>query len=131
MTFLDLLAVKKYTIYRLSKESGIAKSTLNDIAKGKTDILNCTGKTLLQISKVLKVSIEELLNLEMEDARTLMPEFLIKSIDNYRKGLREDSTLFDCYEGDLQNSINICDVENLLPKEMVNRIRNRYFENDF
>ena len=66
MTFLDLLAVKKYTIYRLSKESGVAKSTLNDIAKGKTDILNCTGKTLLQISKVLKVSIEELLNLEME-----------------------------------------------------------------
>lgn len=128
MTFLDLLAVKKYTIYRLSKESGVPKSTLNDIAIGKTDILNCTGRTLLAISKTLNVSIEELLNLEMEDARSIMPEFLIKSIDDYRKGLREDSSLIDCYICDLQNSINICDVENLLPKEMVKRIRNRYFE---
>lgn len=85
MTFLDLLAVKKYTIYRLSKESGVPKSTLNDIAVGKTDILNCTSRTLLAISKTLKVSIEELLNLEIEDARSIMPEFLIKSIDDYEK----------------------------------------------
>ncbi len=128
MTFLDLLAVKKYTIYRLSKESGISKSTLNDIANGKTEILNCSGKTLLKISKILNVSIEYLLSLESEDPRTLMPEFLIESIDKYRKGLREDSTLLDCYTSELQSSINVAEVENLISKDLAAKIRNRYFE---
>ena len=45
MTFLDLLAYKKMTIYSLSRKSGVPKTTLTDIASGKTDILECSGKT--------------------------------------------------------------------------------------
>lgn len=127
MTFLDLLAYKKLTIYSLSKKSGIPKTTLADIASGKTNILDCSGKTLLAISKSLNVSIEELLTLEREEARTLLPNFLYDAISEYRKSLREDSTLIDCYSDQLNSSINVAEVEHLISKEQANRLRVRYF----
>lgn len=127
MTFLDLLAYKKLTIYSLSKKSGIPKTTLADIASGKTNILDCSGKTLLAISKSLNASIEELLTLEREEARTLLPNFLYDAISEYRKSLREDSTLIDCYSDQLNSSINVAEVEHLISKEQANRLRGRYF----
>ena len=128
MTFLDLLAYKKTTVYALSKKSGIPKTTLFDLASGKTDILECTGKTLLAISKSLNVTIEELLSLEKEEAKTLLPPFLYDSIKEYRKSIRKDSTLIDCYSDQLNSSINVAEVEHLISKEQADRLRKRYFE---
>lgn len=127
MTFLDLLAEKKTTVYSLSIKSGIPRSTLTDIASGKADILECSGKTLLAISKSLNVSIEDLLSLEREEAKTLLPGFLLDSINEYRKAIRKDSTLIDCYSDQLNSSINVAEVENLISKEQANRLRTRYF----
>ena len=127
MTFLDLLSEKKTTVYSLSIHSGISRTTLADIASGKADILECTGKTLLAISKSLNVSIEDLLSLEREEAKTLLPGFLLDSIKEYRKAIRKDSTLIDCYSDQLNSSINVAEVENLISKEQANRLRTRYF----
>ena len=127
MTFLDLLSEKKTTVYSLSIHSGIPRTTLTDIASGKADILECTGKTLLAISKSLNVSIEDLLSLEREEAKTLLPGFLLDSINEYRKAIRKDSTLLDCYSDQLNSSINVAEVENLISKEQANRLRLRYF----
>ena len=127
MTFLDLLAEKKTTVYSLSIKSGIPRSTLTDIASGKADILECSGKTLLAISKSLNVSIEDLLSLEREEAKSLLPGFLLDSINDYRKAIRKDSTLIDCYSDQLNSSINVAEVENLISKEQANRLRLRYF----
>ena len=127
MTFLDLLAEKKTTVYSLSIKSGIPRSTLTDIASGKADILECSGKTLLAISKSLNVSIEDLLLLEREEAKSLLPGFLFDSINDYRKAIRKDSTLLDCYSDQLNSNINIAEVENLISKEQANRLRARYF----
>ena len=127
MTFLDLLSEKKTTVYSLSIHSGIPRTTLTDIASGKADILECTGKTLLAISKSLNVSIEDLLSLEREEAKTLLPGFLLDSIKEYRKAIRKDSTLIDCYSDQLNSSINVAEVENLISKEQANRLRLRYF----
>ncbi len=127
MTFLDLLADKKTTVYALSIDSGVPKTTLADISSGKTDILECSGKTLLAISKALNVSIEELLSLEREEPRTLLPGFLLDSISEYRKAIRKDSTLIDCYSDQLNSSINVAEVEQLISKDMANRLRARYF----
>ena len=127
MTFLDLLAEKKTTVYSLSIKSGIPRSTLTDIASGKADILECSGKTLLAISKSLNVSIEDLLSLEREEAKSLLPGFLLDSINDYRKAIRKDSTLLDCYSDQLNSNINIAEVENLISKEQANRLRERYF----
>ena len=127
MTFLDLLSEKKTTVYSLSIDSGIPRTTLTDIASGKADILKCSGKTLLAISKSLNVSIEDLLSLEREEAKTLLPGFLLDSIKEYRKAIRKDSTLIDCYSDQLNSSINVAEVENLISKEQANRLRTRYF----
>ena len=127
MTFLDLLSEKKTTVYSLSIYSGIPRTTLTDIASGKADILECSGKTLLAISKSLNVSIEDLLSLEREEAKTLLPGFLLDSIKEYRKAIRKDSTLIDCYSDQLNSSINVAEVENLISKEQANRLRLRYF----
>ena len=127
ITFLDLLSEKKTTVYSLSIDSGIPRTTLTDIASGKADILECSGKTLLAISKSLNVSIEDLLSLEREEAKTLLPGFLLDSIKEYRKAIRKDSTLIDCYSDQLNSSINVAEVENLISKEQANRLRTRYF----
>ena len=127
MTFLDLLSEKKTTVYSLSIDSGIPRTTLTDIASGKADILECSGKTLLAISKSLNVSIEDLLSLEREEAKTSLPGFLLDSIKEYRKAIRKDSTLIDCYSDQLNSSINVAEVENLISKEQANRLRTRYF----
>ena len=127
MTFLDLLSEKKTTVYSLSIDSGIPRTTLTDIASGKADILECSGKTLLAISKSLNVSIEDLLSLEREETKTLLPGFLLDSIKEYRKAIRKDSTLIDCYSDQLNSSINVAEVENLISKEQANRLRTRYF----
>ena len=127
MTFLDLLAEKKTTVYSLSTNSGVPKTTLTDIASGKADILECSGKTLLAISKSLHISIEELLSLEREEAKTLLPGFLLDSISEYRKAIRKGSTLIDCYSDQLNSSINVAEVEHLISKEQANRLRARYF----
>ena len=127
MTFLDLLAEQKTTVYSLSINSGVPKTTLTDIASGKADILECSGKTLLAISKSLHISIEELLSLEREEAKTLLPGFLWDSISEYRKAIRKGSTLIDCYSDQLNRSINVAEVEHLISKEQANRLRARYF----
>ena len=127
MTFLDLLSEKKTTVYSLSIDSGIPRTTLSDIASGIADILKCSGKTLLAISKSLNVSIEDLLSLEREEAKTLLPGFLLDSIKEYRKAIRKDSTLIDCYSDQLNSNINIAEVENLISKEQANRLRTRFF----
>lgn len=127
MTFLDLLAYKKMTVSSLSAESGIPRSTLTDISSGKSDILECSGKTLLAIAKCLNMTIEELLALEREEAKTLLPGFLLDSIVQYRKAIRKDSTMLDCYSDQLNSSINVAEVENLISSEQANRLRKRYF----
>ena len=89
--------------------------------------MECSGKTLLAISKSLHISIEELLELEREEAKTLLPDFLLDSISEYRKALRKESTLIDCYSDQLNSSINVAEVEHLISKEQADRLRARYF----
>lgn len=57
----QLLEEKGITKYRLSKESGIPYTTISDICTGKTNLEKCSGETLYHISKVLKMTIEELI----------------------------------------------------------------------
>ncbi len=127
MTFLDLLAYKQTTIYSLSQNCGVPKTTLSDIGSGKADILECSGKTLLAIANSLNVTIESLFTLEKEEAKSVLPEFLIESIAQYRKAVRNNSTLIDCYSDQLNSSINVAQVENLISTEQANRLRRRYF----
>ncbi len=130
MTFEDLLLEKKYTVYKLSKESGVAKTSIFDIASGKSNILDCSGRNLLKLSKCLNVTIEELLSLD----RTLynpiydknLPLFLSEAIENIKKAKKKNSSLIDCYLDEANSSINVCEIENLISKEHADYLRKKY-----
>lgn len=62
----DIMREKNISQYRLSKESGVAQATISDICSGKAKIEKCSADTLYRISKVLNVSMESLIEQEME-----------------------------------------------------------------
>ena len=130
MTFGDLLIKKNYTVYRLSKESGVPKTTIFDISSGKSNLLDCSGRNLLKISKCLGVSIEDLLSLDQElynpSYDKNIPAFLAESIDNIKKAKKKKSSLLDCYLDETNSSINVCEIENLVSKEQADYLRKKY-----
>lgn len=130
MTFGDLLIKKNYTVYKLSKESGVPKTTIFDISSGKSNLLDCSGRNLLKISKCLGVSIEDLLSLDQElynpSYDKNIPAFLAESIDNIKKAKKKKSSLIDCYLDETNSSINVCEIENLVSKEQADYLRKKY-----
>ena len=130
MTFGDLLIKKNYTVYRLSKESGVPKTTIFDISSGKSNLLDCSGRNLLKISKCLGVSIEDLLSLDQELYNPTydknIPAFLAESISNLKKAKKKKSSLIDCYLEETNSSINVCEIENLISKEQADYLRKKY-----
>lgn len=58
------------TKYRLSKDSGVPQATINDICSGKADLEKCSAGTLYKIAKVIRVSIESILDSAKEDIRS-------------------------------------------------------------
>lgn len=60
----DILNEKGDTIYRLSKISGISKTKLFDIFSDKSNILDCRLRVVSKLSKILGMSIEEIISLE-------------------------------------------------------------------
>ena len=57
----ELLESRKMTLYKLSKNSGVPYTTLNDIYHGRTSLDKCTAETVYKLSKELGLSMEELL----------------------------------------------------------------------
>jgi len=130
MTFNDLLINKDMTVYKLSKESGVPKTTIYDISSGKSNILDCSGRNLLRLSKALDISIEELLNLDQELYNPYydknIPSFLAESINNIKKAKKKRSSLLDCYLDETNSNINVCQIENLISKEQADYLRKKY-----
>ena len=56
-----LLQKERMSRYRLSKESGVAMTTINDICSGKAELEKCTAGTLYKIAKVFGVTVDSLL----------------------------------------------------------------------
>lgn len=62
----DLMTKKKMSKYRLAKESGIPQTTIVDICNHKARIEKCSADTIYKIAKVLRVSMESLIEQEIE-----------------------------------------------------------------
>ena len=97
------------SVYSISKRSGIPQSTLSDIITGKSKLLDCTGKTLLLLSKELNISIEELLNLEQDEYNISLeeniPQLIKNSIAKLKRARRYNSDFIDCYESELNSKV--------------------------
>lgn len=62
MTFQEYLQTKNMTGYRLSKCSGVPKTTVTDICTGKSSLEKCTAGTVKKIAEALDCSMEFLVN---------------------------------------------------------------------
>ena len=137
MTINEILKEKNMTKYRLAKLSGIPNATLSELCSGKTNIEKCSGETLYKISRVLGVSMEALVKdavMKKEVEKNLektyecaLPEYLQHDLDEYKKGLKEGSTLMDCLWGELYGSINIAEINDVaITHEHAEYLRNKY-----
>ena len=61
MNINKILNDKNISKYRLSKDSGVAYTTISDICNNKTQLEKCTVETVYHISKTLSIPMEELL----------------------------------------------------------------------
>ena len=61
MTINIIMKERNITKYRLSKDSNIPYSTVNDICNGKAQLEKCSAETIYKLSKALDISMESLL----------------------------------------------------------------------
>lgn len=57
----ELMRQKGMTMYRLSKNSGVPYTTVNDICSGRAQLEKCSAETVYRLSRELGVSMEMLL----------------------------------------------------------------------
>ena len=133
MTINALLEQKGITKYRLAKQSGVPHATLNDLCSGKTSIGKCSSETLYRIAKALGVSMETLVKTEMLELERLrsyeygLPEYLQHDLDEYKKGLKEGSSIMDCLWGELYGSINAAEInDQAITSEHAEYLRQKY-----
>ena len=137
MSINEILSNIGMTKYRLAKISGIPNATLSELCSGKTSIEKCTAETLYKLAKSLNVSMESLIqdsiqkktdNEETERRyEYALPEYLQNDLDRYKNGLKNGSSLMDCYWSELYSSINIAEInDNAITHEHAEYLRDKY-----
>ena len=61
-----ILKERNMTIYQCAKLSGVPYTTLSEVIRGKTRIEKCSAETVYRLSKVLNVSMEDLIRDTLE-----------------------------------------------------------------
>ena len=88
MTMQSLLRERNISMYRLSQLSGVPKTTVIDICSGRSNIEGCTAKTVMQLSRALGCTMEELMLIDNAryDHKTGLPKddaYLEKGLPAY------------------------------------------------
>lgn len=65
----NLLTERNMSMYLLSKKSGVPKATVSDICRGKARIEKCSAETIYKLAKALDVSMESLIEQEIESSK--------------------------------------------------------------
>lgn len=140
MNLQSALNERNISMYRLSKISGVPKTTIIDICAGRSSLEKCSAKTLLLLAKALNCTMEELLEPDYDingkpvDNSYLecnLPPFLADSLSVYRDALMKQQTgavvtLMDCYYCELQSDINSAEVNNIISSEQAWYLREKY-----
>ena len=138
----EMIEQQHLTRYKVAKMCNIPQSTMRDLCSGKTDIKKASVETLYKLAKAFSISMEELLlklSIDEKTGKPLdqsyleydLPIFLQDSIHQMNESWekidagKEDS-IWDCNWCDLQSSINICEVEQLITSEQANFLRKKY-----
>lgn len=144
MNLQTILTEKQMTMYRLSKVSGVAKTTVIDICSGKSSIGGCNADTVLRLSRALGCTMEELMQIDNanydrntgkpKDDSYLekgLPEYLSKSLCAMIKAWEiEDSGKrdlhFDIHWCALNADINSAETEQEISSEQAWYLRRKY-----
>lgn len=139
MTIQEVLREQSLSKYQLAKRSGIPWATLSDICSGKTTLSRCSARTLLKLSAALHISIEQLLNLEVEQRQTVdgkpadrsyleteLPASLQKALNEYTQGEKNRVSYLDCLWDELYGAINSNQWSNAITKEQADYLREKY-----
>lgn len=126
------------TRYELSKKSGIPWATLSDIYSGKTDLFKCTGKTLLSLSRVFRMTVDDMLTMDSQKDddpnndsaygfyEVNLPFHLQKAIDDLKDGLEKNIQHTDCLKDEVYGSINSAMVDHEISEEQAKYLRSKY-----
>jgi len=79
MNFEQLLLSKEVSVNKLSKLSGVARTTILDMVRGRSDIRKASGITLYKIAKSLGITMEKIIELDSpyeRDSKTGKPKDL-------------------------------------------------------
>ena len=142
MSLKEMIEQQHLARYKVAKMCNIPQSTMRDLCSGKTDIKKASVETLYKLAKAFSISMEELLlklSIDEKTGKPLdqsyleydLPIFLQDSIHQMNESWekidagKEDS-IWDCNWCDLQSSINICEVEQLITSEQANFLRKKY-----
>ena len=119
MTLQTMLSEKQMTMYRLSKLSGVPKTTVLDICSGKSSIGGCNAKTVLKLSQALNCTMEELMKIDNADydRNTGKPKndsYLEKGLPKYLSdslcAMIESWKIEDSGKRDIHWDIHWCDL---------------------
>ena len=131
MTLQELIEKNNYTIYRFSKESLVPKTTLIDLCSGKSSIQRSQAITIKKIADALGVTMETIMLLDNPNNDYLecnLPEFLIESINNYKRNSK--TIRCDIYYSTLQSDINVAEVEGFITPNQAWYLRGKYLGYD-
>ena len=97
----DQMNKMKMTKYRLSKESGVSQTTINDICNGKAKIDKCAAGTLYRIAKALGITIEAILeSCENEEDYRCAYETFKSNTCHHVKDMGDIDFMLDLLESD-------------------------------
>ena len=144
MNLQTMLDDRNMTMYRLSKLSGVPKTTVIDICSGKSSIDGCNAKTVLLLSKALGCTMEDLMKIDSadydretglpKDSNYLekgLPPFLQESVDRMKTSWDKlDNGLedihWDIYWCELNADINSAEGEQEITPEQAWYLREKY-----
>ena len=143
MDLQTLLNQRKMSKYRLSKISGVPKTTIIDICAGRSAMERCSAKTVQQLAIALGCTMEDIMKLTPPPAvesglpedplyfECELPAFLSLSIEAMKNALEkirngEEYYDWDCDFCDLQSSINVAETEQLISPNQAWLLREKY-----
>lgn len=143
MTLQEYIGSKHISKYRLSKISGIPKTTLSDICSGKSSLQNCSARTVQLLAKALNCTMEDLLSLEADryDCNGLpqdksylecgLPPYLQTSLENMIASWNKIDSgqkdyRWDLYWNELNADINSAEIEQEISPNQAWYLREKY-----
>ena len=131
MTLNEYLKQKNMTKYKLSKITGIPKTTIIDICAGRSEISKCSARTVQLLARGLGCTMEDIMNMSEGYMELGLPVILQESIKRMKDAwYKIDHNIpylhWDVDYCELQSDINNAEVNKVISSEQAWYLRRKY-----